>query len=115
MPFNGVPEFGDVVLVPFPFTDQSTTKQRPAVVVSSRAYAQARLDVVLMAITSQIRSPLAFAETLLADWRTANLLKASAVKPLLASLEQILIIRQLGALSSRDQTALRQALALIVG
>ncbi len=28
-------EFGDVVLVPFPFTDQSTTKKRPAIVVSS--------------------------------------------------------------------------------
>lgn len=25
------PEFGDLVLVPFPFTDQSTTKRRPAV------------------------------------------------------------------------------------
>ena len=28
-------EFGDLVLVPFPFTDQSTSKRRPAVVVSS--------------------------------------------------------------------------------
>jgi mRNA interferase MazF len=28
-------EFGDVVLVPFPFTDQTTSKKRPAVVVSS--------------------------------------------------------------------------------
>jgi mRNA interferase MazF len=30
-------EFGDLVLVPFPFTDQSTTKRRPAVVVSITA------------------------------------------------------------------------------
>ena len=30
--------FGDVILVPFPFTDQSTTKQRPAVVISSNRY-----------------------------------------------------------------------------
>lgn len=27
-------DFGDVVLVPFPFTDQSGTKKRPAVIVS---------------------------------------------------------------------------------
>ena len=115
MPFDGVPRFGDVVLVPFPFTNLATTKQRPAVVVSSTAYAQARPDLVLMAVTSQVHSPLAFAEALLADWQAANLLKASVLKPLLATLEQPLIIRQLGSLSSRDQAALRQVLTLIVG
>lgn len=115
MPFDGVPRFGDVVLVPFPFTNLSTTKQRPAVVVSSAAYAQARPDVVLMAITSQIRSPLAYADALLENWQTANLLKASVLKPLLATVEQSLIIRQLGSLTSLDQAALRQVLALIMG
>ncbi len=35
-------EFGDVVLVPFPFTDQTTTKKRPAVVVSSLSYHEHR-------------------------------------------------------------------------
>jgi len=47
--------FGDVVLVPFPFTDQRTTKKRPAVVVSSDAYNQERPDIILMAVTSQER------------------------------------------------------------
>ncbi len=36
--------FGDVVLVPFPFTDQTASKKRPAVVVSADAYHQ-RLPV----------------------------------------------------------------------
>ena len=36
--------FGDVVLVPFPFTDQTGAKKRPAVVVSSSAYSTARRD-----------------------------------------------------------------------
>ena len=49
-------EFGDVVLVPFPFTNQAASKKRPAVVVSSHAYNTARLDVVVMAITSQVRA-----------------------------------------------------------
>jgi mRNA interferase MazF len=29
---------GDVLLVPFPFTDQSGSEQRPAVVISGDAY-----------------------------------------------------------------------------
>ena len=115
MPFNGTPQFGDVLLVPFPFTNQQTTKQRPVVVVSTSAYAQACPDVVLMAITSQVRTPLSFGEVLLADWQATQLLKLSVVKPLLATLEQNLIIRHLGTLSSGDQVALRNALARILG
>ena len=45
-------DFGDVVLVPFPFTDQSGTKRRPAVVVSLAGYNMSRRDIVIMAITS---------------------------------------------------------------
>ena len=81
-------EFGDVLLVPFPFTDQSAAKKRPAVVVISAVYARLRPDVILMPITSQVRSPLAFGETLVTDWQSAGLLVPGVVKPLLASLER---------------------------
>ncbi|MFP5465559.1 MAG: type II toxin-antitoxin system PemK/MazF family toxin, partial [Gammaproteobacteria bacterium] len=47
-------EFGDVVLVPFPFTDQSTTKKRPAIIVSSQHYNAQRPDLIVMAVTSQL-------------------------------------------------------------
>ncbi len=46
-------EFGDIVLVPFPFTDQSATKKRPAVVISSHTYNSERPDLIIMAVTSQ--------------------------------------------------------------
>jgi mRNA interferase MazF len=42
-------------LVPFPFTSQTASKKRPAVVVSNRAYGSAKPDVIVMAITSQLR------------------------------------------------------------
>lgn len=47
--------FGVVILVPFPFTDQSGVKKRPAVVISSRAYQAARPDLLILAITGQVR------------------------------------------------------------
>jgi len=62
-------DFGDVVLVPFPFTDQSASKKRPAVIVSSAAYNAARLDLILMAITSQVRATTAFGEVLIPEWK----------------------------------------------
>ena len=57
--------FGDVVLVPFPLTDQSGTKKRPAVIVSSAAYNTARRDLVIMAVTSQLKHSGALGEPLI--------------------------------------------------
>jgi mRNA interferase MazF len=108
-------KFGDVVLVRFPFTNQLTLKQRPAVVVSALSYNTAKPDVVIMAITSQLRSAAAFGEVWIADWQSAKLLKPSAIKPLFATIEQSLILRSLGTLSSPDQSALRTAIHTILG
>ena len=108
-------EFGDVVLVPFPFTDQTASKQRPAVVVSSRVYNAAKSDIVIMAVTSQLHPAGALGEVWIRDWRAANLLKPSAIKPVLATLDQTLVIRRLGALAEGDQSALRGVLATILG
>jgi mRNA interferase MazF len=65
--------FGDVVLVPFPFTDQSGRKKRPAVIVSSAQYHAERRDLVIMAVTSQIRPRPAFGEFTVAEWEKAGL------------------------------------------
>lgn len=108
-------EFGDVVLVPFPFTDQTTTKKRPAVVVSSVAYHSVRPDVILMAVTSQIRPEAGVREETVERWKEAGLLKPSLLKPLLATVENGLIIRKLGRLDDRDRASLRETLKTILG
>lgn len=108
-------EFGAIVLVPFPFTDQSASKRRPAVVVSSRAYNQARPDLVVMAVTSQIRARPALGEVWVGAWQAAGLLKPSAIKPLFATLEARLVMRRLGVLQPADQDALRTAIAEAIG
>lgn len=107
--------FGEVVLVPFPFTNQSGAKKRPAVIISSNRYNAVRRDVVIMAITSQIRLPLDFAEALVSDWQAAGLIKPSVLKPVLTTIEQGMVIRAMGQLSVSDLTALRQVIAQVIG
>ena len=107
--------FGDVVLVPFPFTDQAGTKKRPAVVVSSHSYNASRRDVVIMAITSQVRQPLGFGEAMVGDWQGAGLVKASVLKPVFTTIEQGLVLRVMGHVSAADIKTLRDVLGLVIG
>ena len=115
MPSEATFAFGEVVLVPFPFSDQAGNKKRPAVVISSPAYHMHRPDLLIMAITSQPHTALDFAAATLIDWKLAGLLKPSYAKPVLTTLEQALVIRCMGQLSPRDQQALRQILTQILG
>lgn len=45
----------DIVLVPFPFADQSGQKVRPALIVSNDKFNQLSDDVIVCAITSTIK------------------------------------------------------------
>jgi mRNA interferase MazF len=111
MPYS----FGDVIVVPFPFTDQTATKKRPAVVVSSEAYHRERPDLILMAITSQSRPTPTVGEVAVLHWQEAGLLKPSVIKPLLTTIETNLVLRQLGSLHAEDQDSLRKVIAAILG
>lgn len=115
MPSTTPYNFGDVVLVAFPFTNLQATKQRPAIIVSNTTYSQQRADVIVMAITSQVRTPLNFGEYALQDWQAAGLLKTSVIKPLIATLEQTSIIKTLGQLTATDLDGLRSVLSKILG
>ena len=108
-------EFGDVVLVPFPFTDQSAVKKRPAVVISSDAYHRERPDLIIMAITGQVRAAQTVSETFVQDWHDAGLLKPSVIKPVITTLERGLVIKRLGQLKGNNLTALKHAIASVLG
>jgi mRNA interferase MazF len=103
---------GDVLLVPFPFTDQSGSKQRPALVVSGDAYNRTHPDVILASVTSQVKDTPD--QVSLVDWQAAGLLKPSVVRPLLSSFDARLVRRKLGALSDSDRTRVRALFARIL-
>ncbi len=62
---------GDIVLVPFPFTDQPATKRRPAVVGNER-YNRERPDLVIMAVTSHAQPIGSLGEVQVKDWQAAG-------------------------------------------
>jgi mRNA interferase MazF len=115
MPTTTGYEFGDLALVPFPFTDQRASKRRPAVVVSSERYHQERQDLIILAVTSHVGTTPAVGEATIANWSEAGLLKPSALKPLLATIARGLVLRKLGRLEGKDRQALRTALDEILG
>ncbi len=107
--------FGDVILVPFPFTDQTSTKKRPAVIVSCNNYQSERFDLVLIAITSQVNPANSFGEMTITEWKVAGLIKPSIIKPVLTTIEKLLVIKKLGQLLEVDTQALKNLLQVILG
>ena len=47
-----MPHQGDIVLVPVPFTDLSSQKRRPVIVISNDVYHRATTDMIVVAMTS---------------------------------------------------------------
>ena len=107
---------GDVVLVPFPFSDLSTTKVRPAVVVSGSLYHTTELDLILAAITSKTATATGPLDYVLSEWQAANLRYPSALKPVLFTPDPGRVLHRIGALTPSDlaevDRRLRRALEL---
>jgi mRNA interferase MazF len=107
---------GDVVLIPFPYTDLTATKTRPTIVISSNMYHLARSELLLIYVSSRITSADPTVDYVLADWKQAGLLKPSFVRPKIAAIEPTLVVHHIGKLSARDllevDRRLRKAMAL---
>jgi len=96
---------GDVVLIPFPFTDLTATKTRPTVVVSSAVYQNVRPELLLFYISSQVSKATESIDYVLNDWKTAGLLKPSFVRPKIAAIEPKLIVHQIHIVSYMAKTS----------
>ncbi len=106
---------GDVVLDGFVFSDESGKKLRPALVISSSAYNRGRKEVVVAAITSNVRRRL-FGDHLIVDWKGAGLLFPSVATGILRTVTRGMIDRKLGMMAKVDMDAVdngpRRSLAL---
>lgn len=102
---------GDVVLVRYPFSDLSSAKVRPAVVVNAPHVSQ---DLLVVPLTSRITSLLP-GEFLLTDWQFAGLNVASAVKRGLYTIQEQLCLKTVGHLTPKDMEQLDRSLRQWLG
>jgi mRNA interferase MazF len=91
----------DVVLLPIPFTDLTSRKVRPAIVVGGKG-----TDLSLVPITSV----LANVDFLLHEWRAAGLNAPSGVKAQLATVDAKLAVKVVGQLAGDDTKVLNTRL-----
>lgn len=100
-----LPSRGDVILVPFPFSELTATKARPAVVVSGPEFFHAEGKIVVAAITSNVKAHAGHTNLHLAGWRACGLLKPSVVTSWLATLTPGVILMRIGTLRKEQLRA----------
>lgn len=94
-------EQGDVVLVPFPFSDLSGTKKRPVLILSKTEYNQSTEDAITAGITSNIRKITGSLIIGSNNFETGNISAVSMVRAdSLFTIHQGLIIKKIGKLDN---------------
>jgi mRNA interferase MazF len=89
----------EIVLVRYPFSNLSSAKVRPAVVVNAPHLSH---DVIIVPLTSRINGLLP-GEFVLQQWQQAGLNVPSAIKRGLFTVEESLIVKAVGQLAQLDE------------
>ena len=105
----------DVVVVPFPFTDQSTDKKRPALVLSDFDSFNDSTENCVLAMITSAHNPQWPLDTTIGSIQKAGLPAPSKVRMKLFTLDSRLIIKKIGRLATEDQEAVKENLKKLLG
>ena len=103
----------DVVVVPFPFTDKTAVKRRPALVLShSAAFSQQAGHSVMAMITSATEHAWPH-DVLLTELKTAGLSVPCCVRFKLFTMDNRLVLRKAGRLAKADRETVDRAMRAV--
>ncbi len=109
-------EPGQVVLVPFPFTDLSEIKRRPVLILSNRAHNGSSRDFICCGMTSNLGNRL---NSVLIDPKEmveGSIPVRSRIKyDKVFSLERSLVVKVLGKVSQQKLATVKQGLISLLG
>ena len=102
---------GDVIVIPFPFSDLSSTKKRPALVLSDLRGE----DIILCQITSSLRKDPYSIPLNKNDFREGDLKVNSMIRPnRLFTADKSIILYKIGKLKQSKMTAVKKSLGNIL-
>ena len=99
-------EKGDIVLLPFPFTNLKTTKRRPALVISPRVYNLSGDSTVLF-MTSNVNAPRKEGDVELKEFKEAGLPKPTLVRMKFVTIANALMLKKLGVIQDSDMKRIK--------
>ena len=103
----------EIVKIPFPFTDKSTNKVRPALVISSIEYQKSTNHVICLMITSAKHSTWNM-DVVVPYYQACGLPSPSIIRMKVFSIDSALIIDKIGVLHKDSVKQVSKALKLIL-
>jgi mRNA interferase MazF len=104
----------DIVVVPFPYSDQLAEKRRPALVISNAKLH--REGFIWIAMITGAGKEARAGDVAIKDLASAGLPGASMVRASkIATIEPERILRRIGTLAKRERAAVRKAVVGFVG
>ena len=98
-----------ILVVPFPFTDNTSAKKRPALVLSSEEHQKQTDHITLLMITSAKHSAWATDNSII-HLETTGLSATSIVRQKIFRIDQRLVLEKIGNLSMDDQKSVMDRL-----
>lgn len=92
---------GDIVLLPFPFTNLKTTKRRPGLVISPKVFNKSG-DTTILLMTSNTATLPREGDVLVQKYKEAGLPKPTLVRMKFVTIANALILKRIGKLPTAD-------------
>ncbi len=99
----------DIVLVPFPFTNLTTSKRRPGLVLSPSDYNQGP-DLLIAFVTSKLDGLKRPGDYKIVEWVESDLPKPSMIRMKFATISKAIVVKKIGKLSKNDITGFQSNL-----
>ena len=106
---------GDILLIPIPFTDLSSSKRRPVLVISNFAYNEKTEDIIVVAVTSNLEKK-EYSIILKSDYMSEGYLKVDSCirADKIYTLSKAIVIKKFGTVKKEIIDKIREKIEKVL-